>query len=329
MMSGIVEGLRRFAECPDDAWADMQAAVGLPQNASRNAEGTLALEHGFALFEALARWKRDPSLALRFAQELEVGGTGPLDFAMVSASTVEDALQTMTRFMRLIASLRFNRYERTEERGSIVWQYPCHPDTPRFQYLTFAIAVAMERVSAALPSGWRPPVVDLDIDPPHVSALHEEYFGRALRFRRSVNVVSVQAEYLHLSMPEANPRLFAMMTRLAEIDRKVVEANDSDTEAQARRAVAKLMKEGRASVTELAGELGLSASALRTKLGQHGLEARQLIDDVRRDTAKGYLLESNLSMTEIAFALGFSDSSSFTRACRKWFGKSPSEIRGR
>ena len=46
-----------------------------------------------------------------------------------------------------------------------------------------------------------------------------------------------------------------------------------------------------------------------------------------RELAQRYFQHSDCSPTEITFALGFSDPSNFYRACKRWFGRSPSTMR--
>ena len=51
------------------------------------------------------------------------------------------------------------------------------------------------------------------------------------------------------------------------------------------------------------------------------------MDDTRKDLALRYIEEPGKSITEITFLLGFSGQSAFTRAFRRWTGKSPSDYR--
>jgi AraC-like DNA-binding protein len=55
----------------------------------------------------------------------------------------------------------------------------------------------------------------------------------------------------------------------------------------------------------------------------------ELVDETRRARAEDLLARPNLKLTELAFALGFSEHSAFTRAFRRWFGVSPRDFRRR
>jgi AraC-like DNA-binding protein len=62
-------------------------------------------------------------------------------------------------------------------------------------------------------------------------------------------------------------------------------------------------------------------------MARAGLSFQQLLDETRHEIALGYIEQSRLSITEIAFMLGFSDLSNFIRAFKRWTGKSPTEFR--
>jgi AraC-like DNA-binding protein len=71
----------------------------------------------------------------------------------------------------------------------------------------------------------------------------------------------------------------------------------------------------------------MSASTLQVKLAQSGTSFQKILEDTRHELALGYMTQSRLSITEIAFMLGFSDLSNFIRAFKRWTGKSPTEFK--
>jgi len=81
------------------------------------------------------------------------------------------------------------------------------------------------------------------------------------------------------------------------------------------------------SRAEIATRMHMSPSTLQAKLARQGVSFLQVLDDTRQQLALGYVQQKRLSITEIAFMLGFSDVSNFNRAFRRWTGKAPSEYR--
>ena len=53
----------------------------------------------------------------------------------------------------------------------------------------------------------------------------------------------------------------------------------------------------------------------------------ELVDALRRDLATRYLREPKIAIAEVAFLLGFSESSAFHRAFKRWQGTTPAAYR--
>ena len=73
--------------------------------------------------------------------------------------------------------------------------------------------------------------------------------------------------------------------------------------------------------------LGMSPRTLQRRLRERGIVYAALIDQVRRRLSSKYLADAKLSLGEIAYLLGYSESSAFNRAYRRWTGRTPSADR--
>ena len=82
------------------------------------------------------------------------------------------------------------------------------------------------------------------------------------------------------------------------------------------------------SFETIARNLNMSAQTLRRRLKVEGTSYPMIKDEIRRDLAIDYLLNSNRSINDISNALGFSEPRSFTRAFKQWTEVSPSKYRG-
>jgi len=76
-----------------------------------------------------------------------------------------------------------------------------------------------------------------------------------------------------------------------------------------------------------AATLGLHPRTMHRWLSREGTNFEALRDRVRRELASRYIAQSNVPFTEIAARLGFSEPAVLSRACRRWFGFTPSELR--
>lgn len=85
----------------------------------------------------------------------------------------------------------------------------------------------------------------------------------------------------------------------------------------------------RPNIRSISDSLGINLRAFQRQLDALGVTFRELVDEYRQACALAELADGRLSVTEIAFRLGYSDSAHFTRAVRRWTGCCPRELRSR
>ena len=78
---------------------------------------------------------------------------------------------------------------------------------------------------------------------------------------------------------------------------------------------------------DVARSPGMSERTLARKLSDEGLNFTEVLQHLRRDLAVRYLDDRKLHISKIAWLLGFNEVSAFTHACRRWTGKTPSQMR--
>jgi len=111
---------------------------------------------------------------------------------------------------------------------------------------------------------------------------------------------------------------------LSSIARTAEAAGKTPFLDRVRRAVAD--QGGTPTLTCVGRSVGVSARTLRRRLEEEGQSLRGVIEDVRRERADA-LLAAGTPVKEVAFALGFSEPSAFSRAYKRWTGKAPKATR--
>jgi AraC-like DNA-binding protein len=92
-------------------------------------------------------------------------------------------------------------------------------------------------------------------------------------------------------------------------------------------AIVPLLPHGKVHAAEIARKLGLSQRTSARRLSSEGLSFSQVLEDLRSDLAKQYLSDQSLSVSRIAWLLGYQEVSAFTHAFKRWTGKTPREVR--
>jgi AraC-like DNA-binding protein len=84
---------------------------------------------------------------------------------------------------------------------------------------------------------------------------------------------------------------------------------------------------GRAHSGEIARRLGVSKRTLTRRLAAEGTTFSGVLESLRRNLARRYLAEQELSISQIAWLLGYGEVSSFTHAFKRWAGQTPRQAR--
>lgn len=92
-------------------------------------------------------------------------------------------------------------------------------------------------------------------------------------------------------------------------------------------AVRTRLPEGWPSLGTIGEDLRLSPASIQRELARVGLTYKGLVQSTRRELAFAYLRQPHLPLSEIAFLLGYSELSAFSRAVRRWTGRSPKTVR--
>ena len=122
----------------------------------------------------------------------------------------------------------------------------------------------------------------------------------------------------HPQLAELNDQI--MIEYLAKLDQDHISQ-------KAKATIDDQLPSGNVTDEIVARSLYMSSRKLQRQLKKAGTTFNTLLNEVRQDLAKKYLREEDTSMTEIAFLLGFSESSAFSRAFKRWTGVSPTTYR--
>lgn len=86
-----------------------------------------------------------------------------------------------------------------------------------------------------------------------------------------------------------------------------------------------MLPRGDGSADAMARSLGVSERTLHRRLKDRGATWRATVDAFRDEESKRLLREGRLSLAAIALGVGFSEQSAWTRAFRRWTGRSPAQ----
>ena len=278
-----------------------------------------------ALVAAAAARIGDPAFGLKAAECWHPANLGALGYAWLSSSTLRTGLMRLDRYWRILGEAGVGTIVETGDAVRFSYQKTAGDPAvaPIYADVTLAILLAMCRMNAG--SDLRPRNVALARNAPADPAVYENFFGCPVRFGAGENTFELATADANRELPTSNKVLAAtfdqmLATELARLDK-------TDVIARCKTVILEQLTSGEVSEEVMSRELHMSQRTLQRKLSEAETTYRQLVDDTRRDLALRYVSDPSRSLTDIAFLVGFSQQSAFTRAFRRWTGRSPSEYR--
>ena len=144
-----------------------------------------------------------------------------------------------------------------------------------------------------------------------------------IEFNAPTGTFYFSKESLLEPLPHGTPEIAKATDKIAE---QYIEALDPHKVAsQVRRLLIALLPSGNADQEIVSKRLNRSASTLQRQLADEGVTYREVLESTRRSLAEDYLTDGKHSQAQIAYMLGFSDQSNFSRAFKRWTDQSPKQ----
>jgi AraC-like DNA-binding protein len=155
----------------------------------------------------------------------------------------------------------------------------------------------------------------------------DSFFGRSIEFGANRDEVSFAGDAAKLPVVNADHYLNRLLRRHCE---EVAGRRRSGvTQADVENALVAQLPHGPIRIETVAQKLAMSPRTLRRKLAAEGASFARILEDLRFALAKHYLAEQNLSISRIAWLLGYTEVSAFSHAFRRWSGRTPRAVRSR
>ena len=320
--SGVVDFIERFRGDIDCIFGH----AGLAPEMTVSPTLKLQLASFCRLFEQASRFTAQDSFGLWFGNQFDPRDLGLWGYAAISAPTLGSALETLVDLFDYHQESSLLRLRRGED-GLMRLEYRIEaPDIlERRQDAELSLGMFFNVIRECCGSGWAPEEVHFEHPRPESWAEHERAFSAPIYFSQPANALLFRPDILSRPMPGRDPRLMTMMRSCLEgLGRRSGPVSLID---KVRTTIRVKLPDGYPALEQVAEALRLPTGAIQRELAQSGLVYKELVEVTRRDLAFMYLRQRQLPLSEIAFLLGYSELSAFSRAVRRWSGASPRALR--
>ena len=151
----------------------------------------------------------------------------------------------------------------------------------------------------------------------------EKLLRCAVKTGADVDEIVFSRENADYPVVTADPYLERLCVRLCEETLARLGKKTSPLKVRVENAIATLLPHREMQFGAVAAQLGMSERTLAPGLESEGHTFSRILDDLRLALARRYLAESDMSISEIAWLLGYSEVGNFTHAFHRWTGTNP------
>jgi len=324
VLSSWGRAIRRALDAAGVDSARLFAEAGLDVAALADPDARYPLANTTKLWALAVRETGDPAFGLTVATQVTQTTFHALGYTLIASGTLREAFERMVRYFRLVTDAAELTLEREDDAYRFEIGY-VGGVTPAAESIDAFVSLFVRFCRSQLGRGFSPLRVALRRPRPP----HAERFDAVLRcpieFSASRNAVWFDRAAFERPMPDANPELArhndeVVLRYLSHFDR-------DNLRARVRAVLIERLPGGEPSAREVADALHLSLRSLQRRLADEGTSSAALLNEVRRELAISYLRNPRYSIGEITFLLGFADASAFTRAFKRWEGRTPTKFR--
>jgi AraC-like DNA-binding protein len=277
------------------------------------------------MFEEAARQTRVGTFGLRFGLQYPVESMGPCGELALNSPSLGAALRDLCRYFPAMQDHAALTLRKHGDLVSLEYQVTDGRLVERRQDAELSIGIYMNVFRRCLGADWSPEEVHFEHLKGDGSSEMRDLLKVPVHFGQKMNSIIFRPAALSAPMPNAKS---SQLSQLHAVMRgKLLGARPNDFLGLVAHEIRIGLAAGDAGAEGVAHRLGLSRASLYRRLRDAGLDFTTLTQRLRDGLATMYLAEPDISVSDIAILLGYSELSAFTRAFTRRQGCSPSRYR--
>jgi AraC-like DNA-binding protein len=275
----------------------------------------------------------DSAFGLHLAEQTDPHDAGILFYVATGAKNFGDALALFERYFRIVNEDVRLKLTRTEEGLAAEVEFVGLPRHVVRQNAESGISVILKALRE---------IAGRSVRPIRAAFMHarnsdlrdfERFYGCTVEFGRaasegaSSDLLEFSNDTLAIPLITADAKLLETLKPFCDMAAKERKTAAGTVRAAVENEVERMLPHGKATAQTVAKALALSVRTLSRRLADEGTTYAEVVDQLRRSLALQYLKDAGMSLSQIAWLLGYEGSTSFNHAFKRWTGRPPSVAR--
>lgn len=324
--AGLARGLIEFSAAMGAERAELVRRSGIDPGALDDRDRRIPLDQYVALTRAATDLSGDPALALRFGGAVDLSQFSVLGLLFHACETIFDGIEQVNRYGPLVVEVETGGEDRVQFRRmhGALWLVDVRRnpnDFPELTEATFARFIGMTRHFGPLVTA-----VEVTHPAPRHREDYDRIFGAPTTFASRWNAMRLDERWLRNPARQEPSCIFGILTEHADALLDRLEDSRS-VQGRVESVLMPILHTGEVGIERVAKAMGCSRATLYRQLRAEGITFEQVLDALRHRLARHYVGMKRMTVKEIAYLVGFSDPASFSRAFKRWTGRSPGNRR--
>jgi AraC-like DNA-binding protein len=305
---------------------ELEKTLGMSEDELRIQDARVPVLNNFRMIEkGIALIGADIALRLGTAVSLEQMGVCGHIFA--NCQNIDEATDQFIRYQRLLHAVSSFSVTKTERRVIISHAIM----NPVFRiYNRLAVELAFSGIVSTIRNLMQDDFIPLEVqfthERPDYVTRYVNIFRSPLLFNQKADRIIFERMEFHKALPKSHVYVKDVLIQHADgLLRDLKDGGDLINDVK--KLVMQYLSEGNVDIEMISRKLNMSRWTLTRKLKKEGTTFKSFVTELRKELSLNYLQNEKLSVSEIAFLLGYSEISTFRRAFKDWTGKNPNRYR--
>jgi len=305
--------------------APVFAAANMEQQKFYQAGERISIERMNALWAAAVSLTNDKFVGINVGHNTNPSHFYAFGHSWLASETLLGAMRRFCRYDKLISTLHAVLDVRQVNDSFVLTEsYPDPTSLPSKESIDFGISAVLKLCELAAGRVIRPLHIELMCTDADRAKKYRTTFDATVDLGSKHTAIHFLRQDMELALIGSIPEVAKATDRISE---QYIETLDTSKAAtRVRQLLIDLLPSGNAHQDRVAHSLHRSASTLQRQLQSEGTSYREVLKETRQRLAQDYLRDGKYSHAQIAYLLGFSDQSNFSRAFKRWTGLAPRDF---
>ncbi len=321
-----LRGFDKLIESLGGDAAKLCSESGLDVSIFKSADGLMAYEKQLFLLEHCATELNTPDLGLRVSKAQDMEVLGPLAVAMQNSTSISDAMNCAAAYMYVVSpALKLDIEDAddgTELRVAI--HLPRVTPSNAIQAYDKTIAMVYRVLSLLAKEQFEPLAVFL----PHRALCspetYEQHFKIPVHFDADRCALKVSKACMAINLESGNEHIKQIAL---DYLRQEYPAPEAPFTEQVEMVILRTLGTDSCNRENVSSALALHPKTMQRQLQAEGASFNHILDKVRQKRADYYLRRTKVPLVQVAALIGYSDQTTLSRSCMRWFGVPPRKLR--